>query len=165
MTLTEDTLATLSTALPRQACPTEIGIGDVVQFRGVPIPVIVTGSDLAGDSAPYRRVFPWISQARTSNGRPVLEDLQVIEPGETVVLIARGETVHADQVVDGDVLLFEDRASAYGIVIDAPKFSRPGVLDIAWTSGVLPSGMPQTIGFLQKAPSELVRRAARGVTL
>ena len=159
MTLTEDTLATLSTALPRQACPSELGIGDVVQFRDVPVPVIVTGSEYEG----FQRVFPWISQARRSNNRPVMEGRHVPEPGETVLLLARGETVHAGQVRDGDVLLFEDRDSTYGLVIGEPTRPRRGVLDIAWTSGSLPSGMPRTVGFLQKAPRDLVRRAARGV--
>jgi hypothetical protein len=165
VTLTEDTLATLSGALPRPACPSEIGLGDVVEFRNVPLPVIVTGSELKGDVPDLYREFAWISQARRSNGKPVLEGQSVPERGETVVLRARCETVRSDQVIDGDVLLFEDRDSAYGLVVGIPKISRPDVLDIAWTSGTLPSGMPQTIGFLQKAPSQTVRRAARGVAL
>ena len=163
MTLTEDTLVTLSTALPRQACPSEIGIGDVVRFRDVPLPVIVTGSELAGDVPDLYRVFTWISLARTSNSKPVLVGQSVPERGETVVLAAQGETVRADQVRDGDVLLFEDRDSTYGVVVGDPALSRPRVLDIAWTAGTLPSGLPQTIGFLQKDKKELVRRAARGV--
>ena len=165
MTLTEDTLATLSTALPRQACPSEVGIGALVRFRDVPLPVIVTGSDLEGDVPDLYRVFTWISQARTSNNKPILIGQSVPERGETVVLLAHGETVRADEVRDGDVLLFEDRDSTYGVVVGDPTRPRRGVLDIAWTSGTLPSGMPQTIGFLQKDPSELVRRAARGVAL
>lgn len=161
MTLTEETLEMLSGVLPRPACPSEVGIGDVVRFRDVPLPVIVTGSELEGDVPDLYRALTWISQARTSTGKPVLEGQSVPERGEMVVLEARAETVRVDEVRDGDLLLLEDRTSLWGVVSGEPRLNQAGVFDITWTVGVLPSGLPQTIGWLQRAPHEMVRRAAR----
>ena len=161
MTLTEDTLATLSTALPRQACPSEIGIGDVARFRDVELPIIITGSELEGDVPDLYRVFTWISQARRSNDEPVMAGQSVPERGETVVLEARAETVRPDEVRDGDLLLLEGRTSLWGIAVGEARLNRGDVYDIAWRAGCLPSGLPQTIGWLQRAAHETVRRAAR----
>jgi hypothetical protein len=164
MTVIEDTLATLSTALPRQACPSELGIGDIARFRDVALPVIITGSELEGDVPDLYRVFTWISQARTSNGEPVMVGQSVPERGEMVVLEARAEIVRADEVRDGDLLLLEDRTSLWGVASGEPYLNQRGIYDVAWRAGCLPSGLPQTIGWLQRDPHQTVRRAARTAT-
>ena len=143
--------------LPHPVLPSKISDGDVVHFESEPLPVIITG----GNVVALHHVFTWISVARWSSGAPVTEGIGVHDLDEEIELLARGETVRADEVHDGDVLLLTGCASDYGIVVGEPRLIRPDVVDIAWKAGCLPKGGPQVIGFLQKDPSYGLRRAPR----
>lgn len=161
MTVLEDTLATLNGALPKPVGPIDIGIGDVVEFRGMTLPVIVTSSELDGDVPDLSRAFTWISQALRSNGTAVCEGRSVPEPGEMVLLRARAELVYPDEVRDGDVLLLENRTSLWGLAVGTPRLNGRGLYDIAWRAGWLPTETPATVGWLQREPHQMVRRAPR----
>lgn len=147
-----------ATRLPRLVCPSQIDIGDVVRLDGEPLPVVIT----KGDVVAGHRVFTWVTQIHTSDGRPVFEGQGVHDAGEKIMLLARAEVVPAAAIRDGDLLVFDDRDALYGLVVGDPHMSRPGVLEIPWRSGSSLHGMPRTVGWLQKNPADMLRRAPRG---
>jgi hypothetical protein len=83
MTLTEETLETLSLALPRMVCPFQVQIGDLVRIDAEHLPVVITDSHLDG----VERVLEYVSEIRKSNGEPVFEGSQVFEPGTPILLV------------------------------------------------------------------------------
>lgn len=147
----------LNAALPRMVCPSQLDLGDLVRLDSEPLPVVLVASDLVD----VHRVFSWVSQITTSAGLAVHEGQGVHDAGERIELLARGESVRADQVRDGDLLVLEGRTSPWGVVAGTPRLNARGIFDIAWRAGSLPSGEPATHGWLQREPHRMVRRAPR----
>lgn len=139
---------------PREACLSELRLGDLVKFAGIP-PVIILGSERDD----VHQIFTWllVDQEGVSEGRGLHDVGQVL-------LIARAETVPATDVRLGDILLEPDHASPYQLIAKDPREIRLGVLDIPWRAGRLPTGSPHVIGSLQRYPDETVLRAPRGWT-
>lgn len=137
---------------PREACLSELRLGDLVTFSGLPKPVIILDSERDD----VHQIFTWllIDREGVSEGRGLHDVGQVL-------LIARAETVPAADVYKGDILLEPDHASPYQLIAEAPREIRPGLLDIPWRAGRLPSGDPHVISNLQRYPSETVLRAPR----
>jgi hypothetical protein len=147
----------LHAPLPRMACPSQVDIGDLVRLKDESLPVVITSGGIVDD----HRVFTWASPIVTTAGLTVTEGRGVHDAGEQVMLLARGESVPAAEVRDGDLLILEGRTSLWGVVIGDPRADRRGVLDIAWRAGSLPSGMPATVGWLQREPQQIIRRAPK----
>lgn len=142
---------------PRMVCPSQVDLGDLIRLPGEHLPVVLVGSELVD----VHRVWSWVSPITTTTGHTPVEGKGVHDAGERVILLGCGETVRADQLRDGDLLVLEGRTSLWGVVVGTPRESRPGVLDVAWRAGSLPSGGPATVGFAQWAPHQMVRRAAK----
>jgi hypothetical protein len=144
----------LSDIPPREACLSELRLGDLVKFRGIP-PVIILGSERDD----IHQIFMWLLVDRegVSEGRGLHDVGQVL-------LLARAEQVPATEVRRGDILVEPDHASPYQLIAENPREIRPGLLDIPWRAGQLPTGNPHVIGCLQRYPSETVLRAPRGWT-
>lgn len=157
MTVMQPLLAPLSAPLPRMVRPSQVDLGDLIRVTGESPPVVLVASELVD----VHCVWSWVSQITTSAGLAVTEGQGVHDAGERVELLARGESVRADQIRDGDLIVLEDRTSLWGVVVGAPRESREGVLNVAWRAGSLPSGMPATVGWLQREPHQIVRRAPR----
>jgi hypothetical protein len=85
MTLTEETLETLSIALPRLVCPFQVQIGDLVRIDNEHLPAFITDSHLDG----VCRVLEYVSEIRKSNDEPVFEGSRVFEPGSPILLLRR----------------------------------------------------------------------------
>lgn len=136
---------------PREACLSELRSGDLVKFTGIP-PVIILDSERDD----VHQIFTWLLVDRegVSEGRGLHDVGQVL-------LLARAETVPATDVRRGDILLEPKHASLYQLVAENPREIRPGLLDIPWRAGQLPTGTPHVSGALQRYPSETVLRAPR----
>jgi hypothetical protein len=150
-------LPVLDAPLPRMVCPSQLDLGDLVRLKSEPLPVVLVGSELID----VHSVWSWVSQITTSAGLAVIEGSGVHDAGERIELLARGESVRADQVRDGDLLVLENRTSLWGVVASTPRLNARGIFDIAWRAGSLPSGAPATRGWLQREPHQMVRRAPR----
>jgi hypothetical protein len=85
VTIVEETLATLSNALPRLVCPFQVGIGDTARIDSEHLPVVFTDGHLDG----VCRVLEYVSEIRKSNGEPVFEGSRVFEPGSPILLLRR----------------------------------------------------------------------------
>lgn len=85
MTLTEQTLATLSSIGMGLVCPFQVQIGDLVRFKDEPLDVVILDSELDG----FVRVLVWETEIRKSDGSPVLEGRGRHRPGETIMLVHR----------------------------------------------------------------------------
>lgn len=144
----------LTDVLPRWACLSELRLGDLVRFRGVPQPVVITGTERVD----VHQVFTWMCVDRDGT----ICEGRGVHDVEQVLLIARAEQVPAADVRLGNVLLEAGYSSPYQLIAAEPRDIRPGVVDLPWRAGSLPRGLPSSVGSLQRDPSETVCRAPRG---
>jgi hypothetical protein len=70
-------------ALPRMVCPSQVDIGNVVEFDHEPLPVVIASTYLHDT----HRVFWYVAEGRKSNGAPVFEGVGVHDVGEPIKLL------------------------------------------------------------------------------